>query len=96
MSVREVANVLGVTPTTIFRLIQLNQLPATQACANAPWILYRQEWRNTGTETTERHPHHRLIHPICSLIFNDIRRSASCRILEEQFNLPSAFVESAD
>jgi DNA invertase Pin-like site-specific DNA recombinase len=39
MSVREVAATLGVTPTTVFRLIRLKQLPATQACAGAPWIL---------------------------------------------------------
>ena len=31
MSVSEVAAVLGVTPTTVLRLIQLKQLPATQA-----------------------------------------------------------------
>lgn len=43
ISVREAADVLGVTPTTIFRLIQLRQLPATQACVNAPWILCRQD-----------------------------------------------------
>jgi Recombinase/Recombinase zinc beta ribbon domain len=39
LSVSEVAAVLGVTPTTVFRLIGLKQLPATQACVGAPWIL---------------------------------------------------------
>jgi len=50
MSVREVADVLGVTPTTIFRLIQLRQLPATQACVNAPWILRRVDVEQYMTE----------------------------------------------
>jgi DNA invertase Pin-like site-specific DNA recombinase len=39
MSVSEVAASLGVTPTTILRLIRLKQLPAVQACVGAPWIL---------------------------------------------------------
>ena len=39
MSVSEGAAALGVTPTTVFRLIRLKQLPATQACVGAPWIL---------------------------------------------------------
>jgi excisionase family DNA binding protein len=39
MSVSEVAAALGVTPTTVLRLIRLKQLPATQACVGAPWIL---------------------------------------------------------
>src|SRR6202165_2857263 len=39
MSVSEVASALGVTPTTVLRLIRLKQLPATQACVSAPWIL---------------------------------------------------------
>ncbi len=42
ISVREAADVLGVTPTTIFRLIQLKQLAATQICGNAPWILLKK------------------------------------------------------
>ena len=43
ISVREAADVLGVTPTTIFRLIQLKQLPAEQICGNAPWILLKND-----------------------------------------------------
>jgi hypothetical protein len=39
MSVAEGATALGVTPTTVLRLIRLKQLPATQACVSAPWIL---------------------------------------------------------
>ncbi|MHB1743348.1 MAG: recombinase family protein [Acidobacteriaceae bacterium] len=59
MSVSEVADVLGVTPTTIFRLIQSKHLPATQACVNAPWILtqsdveqYMAERDRTSTPST--------------------------------------------
>ena len=43
ISVREAADALGVTPTTIFRLIQLKQLPAHQICGNAPWILLKND-----------------------------------------------------
>jgi len=43
ISVREAADALGVTPTTIFRLIQLKQLPATQICGNSPWILLKKD-----------------------------------------------------
>ena len=39
VSVMEAAVALGVTPTTVLRLIRLKQLPARQACANAPWVL---------------------------------------------------------
>jgi excisionase family DNA binding protein len=43
MSVSEAAAVLSVTPTTVLRLIRLNQLPATQACTGAPWTLRRRD-----------------------------------------------------
>jgi excisionase family DNA binding protein len=43
MSVSEAGRVLGVTPTTILRLIRLKQLPATQACVGAPWIMRRAD-----------------------------------------------------
>lgn len=43
MSVSEVAVVLGVTPTTVLRLIQQKQLSATQPCVGAPWILRRAD-----------------------------------------------------
>jgi DNA invertase Pin-like site-specific DNA recombinase len=43
MSVSEVAAALGVTPTTILRLIRMKQLPASQACVSAPWILHRAD-----------------------------------------------------
>ncbi len=43
MSVSETAAALGVTPTTVLRLIRLKQLPASQACVSAPWILRRAD-----------------------------------------------------
>jgi len=43
VSVSEVAVVLGVTPTTVLRMIRLKKLPATQACVSAPWILYKAD-----------------------------------------------------
>src|ERR1700674_4788488 len=43
MPVSEAAVVLGVTPTTVLRLIRLKQLPATQACGGAPWVLGRAD-----------------------------------------------------
>lgn len=52
MSVREVAIVLGVTTTTVFRLIRLKRLRATQACADAPWILQRAEVERYVAERT--------------------------------------------
>ena len=51
---------------------------------------------DTATKGTEQHPHHRPIHHSVSLRFNDIRRSASCRVLEEQLDLPAALVERRD
>jgi len=43
MAVSEVALLLGVTSTAVLRLIRLKKLPATQACANAPWILRKSD-----------------------------------------------------
>jgi DNA invertase Pin-like site-specific DNA recombinase len=43
MSVSEVALALGVTPTSVLRLIRTKQLPATQACTGAPWILCKAD-----------------------------------------------------
>ena len=43
MSVSEAATALGVTPTTVLRLIRLKQLPANQTCVGAPWILRRAD-----------------------------------------------------
>lgn len=54
MSVSEVALVLGVTPTTVLRLIRVKQLPATQACVGAPWILHREDVERCVTE--RNHP----------------------------------------
>ena len=43
MSVREVADILGVTLTAIFLLIHLKQLLATQECVNAPWAMFKSD-----------------------------------------------------
>jgi DNA invertase Pin-like site-specific DNA recombinase len=43
MFVGEARKVLGVTQTTVLRLIRLKQLPATQACAGAPWVMRRAD-----------------------------------------------------
>jgi excisionase family DNA binding protein len=43
MLVGEACKVLGVTPTTVLRLIRLRKLPATQACAGAPWVMRRAD-----------------------------------------------------
>jgi excisionase family DNA binding protein len=43
MFVGEAAKLLGVTSTTMLRLIGLKQLPATQVCANAPWIMRKAD-----------------------------------------------------
>ena len=56
ISVREAADALGVTPTTIFRLIQLKQLPATQICGNAPWILLKKDVERYGEERSRATP----------------------------------------
>jgi excisionase family DNA binding protein len=56
MSVSEAAVVLGVTPTTVLRLIRLKQLPATQACVGAPWILHRADVERCVTERNRPAP----------------------------------------
>ena len=56
VSVREAADALGVTPTTIFRLIQLKQLPATQICGNAPWILLKKDVERYAEERRRATP----------------------------------------
>jgi DNA invertase Pin-like site-specific DNA recombinase len=43
ISLNEAARALNVTPAIILRMIRLKQLPATQACANAPWILHKAD-----------------------------------------------------
>lgn len=57
-SVSEVAAILGVAPTTVLRLIRLKQLPATQACASAPWIV-----RASDVEQFVAARHHRATPP---------------------------------
>jgi len=56
MSVSETAVVLGVTPTTVLRLIRLKQLPATQACVGAPWVLHRADVEQCKAERNRPAP----------------------------------------
>jgi excisionase family DNA binding protein len=39
LNATEVASQLGVSAATVLRLIRIKELPATQACAGAPWIV---------------------------------------------------------
>jgi len=41
--VGEAAKLLGLTQTSILRLIRIGRLRATQVCANAPWVLLKSE-----------------------------------------------------
>ena len=41
LTVSEVAALLCVTDTTVLRFIRQKRLPATQVCANAPWVLLK-------------------------------------------------------
>jgi len=41
LTVSEVATILGVSTTTVLRMIRHKQLSATQVCTNAPWILHK-------------------------------------------------------
>jgi hypothetical protein len=43
LSVSEVAALLNVTPPTVLRMIRQRRVPATQVCANAPWILLKKD-----------------------------------------------------
>jgi hypothetical protein len=54
MSVSECAAALSVTPTTVLRLIRLKQLPASQACVSAPWILRKADVERCVAE--RKHP----------------------------------------
>jgi DNA invertase Pin-like site-specific DNA recombinase len=54
MSVRDVAVILGVTPTTVLRLIRLKHVPATQACPSAPWMLRPSDVERFVAERSRR------------------------------------------
>jgi len=43
LTVSEVAALLRVTDTTVLRFIRQKRLPATQVCANAPWVLLKDD-----------------------------------------------------
>ncbi len=46
LTVSEVATILGVSSTTVLRMIRHKHLPATHACPNAPWILRKDDVDN--------------------------------------------------
>ena len=54
VSVGEACDLLGVTSTTVLRLIRLKQLPATQACVGAPWIMRRADVERCKAERDTR------------------------------------------
>ena len=56
--VGEAATILGVTPSTVLRLIRLKQLPARQVCANAPWILRKPDVEKLAADRAEQAPRH--------------------------------------
>ena len=43
LTVSEVAGILRITDTTVLRMIRQKRLPATQVCANAPWVLRKDD-----------------------------------------------------
>jgi excisionase family DNA binding protein len=43
LTVSEVATLLRVTESTVLRMIRQKRLPATQVCANAPWVLLKAD-----------------------------------------------------
>jgi len=50
MFVGEACKVLEVTQTTVLRLIRLKQLPATHACAGAPWVMSKADVERCSAE----------------------------------------------
>jgi DNA invertase Pin-like site-specific DNA recombinase len=54
MFVGEASDLLGVTSTTVLRLIQLKKLSATQACVGAPWIMRRADVERCKAERDAR------------------------------------------
>jgi excisionase family DNA binding protein len=43
LTIEEAANRLGVSYSTVQRLIKRRQLPARQVCAGAPWIIQSED-----------------------------------------------------
>lgn len=56
--VGEAATILGVTPTSVLRLIRLKQLAARQVCANAPWILRKSDVEKLAADRALHAPRH--------------------------------------
>jgi excisionase family DNA binding protein len=95
VTVSEAASMLGVTETTVLRMIRQKQLPATHACLNAPWILLKADVER-HMAASHRGEGRQIRNPNQRLVFNNIRRSALWQAIEEQFDLPAAAVQRAD
>src|SRR5215469_2925546 len=55
-----------------------------------------RKWSDTASTDRRPTPHRRQIPRIGFLKTNNIRKSASCRVLEKQFHLPTAFIDLGD
>jgi len=53
ISVAEAATLLGLTPTSVLRLIHARLVHATQACANAPWVLLKSDLEQYRAERSK-------------------------------------------
>ena len=76
LTVDEVATALKVTPTTVLRLIRVNNLVATQLCRNAPWTILRADLEAFVAARAAQGPSTRDSHQLAPE-FNDIRRRAA-------------------
>lgn len=63
LTVSEVASILSVTETTVLRMIRQRHLPATHACANAPWILLKQDVQKYIDALSHRARAQQTVHP---------------------------------
>lgn len=63
LTVSEVARILSVTETTVLRMIRQRHLPATHACANAPWILLKQDVEKCVDAVSHRAEAQQTVHP---------------------------------
>jgi excisionase family DNA binding protein len=57
LTLDEAAELLGVYPESVRRLIAGKQLPAQQPCKGAPWIIKRADVEKLAAERTKTGPH---------------------------------------
>lgn len=53
LTVTEVAMLLGLTSTSVLRMIHQRRLAATQVCANAPWIVLKEDVESLQTANAQ-------------------------------------------